>query len=479
MNVVSQKKIRGRYWLLGGLVLLAGIILLVWLNATRSPGGSTYQTEPVTRGNLTTSVGATGSVRAAQSVTLVWKTGGRVESVKAAIGARVNADQELAALAPGSVSQNVILAESDLVTAQQNLDTLLQSTNGMAQAMKNLADAGQAVEDAQIKLDFYVYTSKGRVPEEILQDYRDQIKQSKNQLKMMDWILNRFYKNTGDDLRRKANFNISLTNSQQNLIDLTTKYNWYTGKPSEILMEQTRAALNLAQAKLEDAQREMDRISKDNNAANITAAKAKVAAAQATFNQSKIIAPFNGTITQAKLQAGDRVSSGDIAFRIDDLSQLMVDLEISEVDINNVALGQPVTISFDAIPEKVYKGTISKVNLAAKAGEGAVNFTVTVSLNDADELVKPGMSAQVTITVKEVSDTLVIPNRALRMLDGQRIVYVLKDNQPVAVNIRLGATADANSQVVGGDLKEGDLLILNPPASINSTPVQPTATPQK
>jgi len=49
----------------------------------------------------------------------------------------------------------------------------------------------------------------------------------------------------------------------------------------------------------------------------------------------------------------------------------------------------------------------------------------------------------------------------------------------VAVKIRLGATADANSQVVGGDLKEGDLLILNPPASINSTPVQPTATPQK
>jgi HlyD family secretion protein len=90
---------------------------------------------------------------------------------------------------------------------------------------------------------------------------------------------------------------------------------------------------------------------------------------------------------------------------------------------------------------------------------------VTVELTDADELVKPGMTAAVTITVKEITAALLVPNRAVRVVDGQRVVYVLKEGQPVAVNIRLGATSDSYSEVVGGDLQEGDLIVLNPPST--------------
>jgi HlyD family secretion protein len=147
----------------------------------------------------------------------------------------------------------------------------------------------------------------------------------------------------------------------------------------------------------------------------------------------------------------------------------MVDLQISEVDINNVSVGQPVSISLEAIPNKIYTGLVSKVNQSAQAGQGGINFTVSVTLTDADELVKPGMTAAVIITVKEVNAALLMPNSAIRMLSGQRIVYVLKENQPVPVNIRLGATADENSQVLAGDLKEGDLIILNPPSITNTS----------
>ena len=58
-----------------------------------------------------------------------------------------------------------------------------------------------------------------------------------------------------------------------------------------------------------------------------------------------------------------------------------------------------------------------------------------------------------------------MPNRAVRQVNGKRVVYILKDKLPVSVEIRLGATSDSNSEVVGGDLKEGDLIILNPPSS--------------
>jgi HlyD family secretion protein len=184
-------------------------------------------------------------------------------------------------------------------------------------------------------------------------------------------------------------------------------------------------------------------------------------------------------LTQAQPQAGDRVSQDDLAFQLDDLSQLKIDLQISEVDINSVAVGQLVTVTFDAVQEKSYNGVVTSVDLSGHKNQGAVDFTVTVALTDADQAVKPGMTAAVTITVKNVSDALVIPNRAVRVLNGQRIVYILKNGQAVAVDVRLGAVTDANSEVVGGDLKEGDLIILNPPSSAGAGEGEnnPTPTP--
>ena len=96
--------------------------------------------------------------------------------------------------------------------------------------------------------------------------------------------------------------------------------------------------------------------------------------------------------------------------------------------------------------------------------QGIVNFTVTVEITDADELVKPGMTAAVNIVVKEVKNALLVPNRAVRLADNTRVVYVLKDGQPVMVKIRLGQSSDSMSVVVDGDLKEGDQVILNPPS---------------
>jgi len=308
----------------------------------------------------------------------------------------------------------------------------------------------------------------------------DDIDKAKDQLKMLEFLYRIFkYSHRPDGANDKDLMIIQMTNAKQNIFNLTSRYNWFTSKASSIDVEKSLAALNLAKAKQADAQRELDRVKKGNNVDDITAAKAKVAAAQATFNQTKVIAPFDGTVTQAQPQAGDWISSGQTAFRVDDLSKLMVDLEISEVDINTVAVGQSVIVSLDAIPNKIYKGIVSKVNQSAQTGQSGINFTVSVTLTDPDELVKPGMTAAVTITTKEVANALLVPNRAVRMLDGQRVVYVLKDKQPVPVKIRLGASADANGQVVGGDLKVGDLIILNPPNAAGTQSISPTLTPTK
>ena len=192
--------------------------------------------------------------------------------------------------------------------------------------------------------------------------------------------------------------------------------------------------------------------------------QARVDAAQATVNMQYIQAPFNGIITVVNNTPGDQVRAGDPAIRLDDVSQLLVDVEISEVDINSVEVGQPASLTFDAILDKTYNGVVEEVSRVGTSSSGVVNFTVKVKLTDADADVKPGMTSAVTIITKQLEDVLLVPNRAVRLVDGQRAVFILKNGQITRVDIELGSTSDLNSEVIGGDLKEGDVLILNPPA---------------
>ena len=104
-----------------------------------------------------------------------------------------------------------------------------------------------------------------------------------------------------------------------------------------------------------------------------------------------------------------------------------------------------------------------EVTQAGTAEDGVVNFTVTVELTDADALVKPGMTAAVNIVVQEIKDVLLVPNRAVRLVDNQRVVYVLENGLPAPKDISLGASSETQSVVTGGDVKEGDAIILNPP----------------
>jgi HlyD family secretion protein len=79
-----------------------------------------------------------------------------------------------------------------------------------------------------------------------------------------------------------------------------------------------------------------------------------VDAAKATLNLAQVVSPFADTVTEAYPLTGDQVSAGATAFRLDNLSSLLVDVKVSEVDINNISIGQPVTLTFDAILGKEY-----------------------------------------------------------------------------------------------------------------------------
>jgi HlyD family secretion protein len=123
-----------------------------------------------------------------------------------------------------------------------------------------------------------------------------------------------------------------------------------------------------------------------------------------------------------------------------------------------------VTLALDAVLGKTYHGTVDQVSQAGELVSGAVNFTVTVRMSDADGDVKPGMTAAVNIVVKQVNNQLLVPNSAVRFVNGQQVVYILKDGRPTEVKVVLGASSDTMSVVLSGDLKAGELLVMNPPA---------------
>jgi HlyD family secretion protein len=403
-----------------GIVLILALILAFGLPRDGAAAENAYQTETAGRGNLSAVVGATGAVRAKQSVALSWATGGVVEQVAAQQGDAVRAGTVLAELKQDSLPQSVILAGADLVSAQQALDDLLHSDTEQANAAIALREARDAYESAE--------------------DYR---------LALNDKVEYDIFKIV-------------------NGVPKVKHVKYYPGEEQKTKADETLA---LAAAHLKDAQRAYDHVIDGPNADDIAAAEARVAAARATLDQSRIIAPFAGVITDASVLPGDKVSAATPAFQLDDLSHLLIDLEVSEVDINSVAVGQVVTVNFDAVQGKDYRGEVVSVAGAGSSLAGSVNFKVTVELTDADELVRPGMTAAVLIQVRSVEDALLVPNRSVRVVDAKRVVYVLnEDGALTPVEVHLGATSDTYSEVVGGGLREGDRVVLNPPAASNFEP---------
>ncbi len=406
-----------RTWIIAGVVLTVAILIAVFANS----GGNevvVFQTIPVERGSLVASIGATGSVRARQSATLIWQTSGIVEDVNVEVGSSVAKDELLAGLDKASLNQNIILAEADLVSAQKALEDLLSSDTARLEAEKAVDSAEKAYEKAY------------------------------------NW-------------RMKLNGKIEITDYFFEFGVLKSRQ--YKGLASEETVAQADKDLALAESRLDDARRKYERLLDGPDSAEVAAAEARVAAAQSTLNMAYLIAPFDGTITQANPAVGDQVATGAAGYRIDDLSHLLVDVQVSEVDINSVAMGQTATLTFDAILGKEYHGDVVQVGQAGDTVQGVVSFTVTIELTDTDELVKPGMTAAVNVVVEEVKDVILIPNRAVRLAEGNRVVYLLVDNQPVQVKVQLGSSSDLESVIVEGDIKEGDLIILNPP-SFNGNP---------
>lgn len=473
------------------------------------------QTETAQTGSLTATVGATGVVRSNQSAILTWQTSGTVEAVTVRAGDAVTADQALASLKQTTLPQNVILAQADLVGAQKALEDLYNLDLQKARALKAVEDAEKALADAQnpelqqaLALEAIADAEKALETAErnlrLLQTPASQadIDAAKAQVILAQDALERAqenfepWENKPEDNIIRANLLAKRSAAQEAYDAAVRTLNGMlatTTSPTDLAVAEadvataqaqrlqaqrdyedvkdgpSEAEIALLEAQLADAQKNYEDLSDGPDPDDIAAAEARVAAAQATLDSIAIRAPFDGTISEVTVKPGDLVGPGSIAFKLDDLSHLLVDVEVSEVDINRIKVGQTAFLTFDAILAKEYQGRVTEVALVGTTTAGVVSFKVTVELLDVDENVRSGMTAGVNIVVSELEDVLLVPNRAVRVLNGERVVYILDDSSPspVPVTVQLGVSSETYSEVIGGELQAGDEVVLNPPTDFS------------
>ncbi|MFN2387673.1 MAG: efflux RND transporter periplasmic adaptor subunit [Thermoanaerobaculia bacterium] len=297
--------------------------------------------------------------------------------------------------------------------------------------------------------------------------------------------------------------------------------------PFEARVEQSRAALQKAQIELRNAEISLRRqealrqqqltpqADYDQAKADADVARASVRQASAALDQAltdlrytKIEAPIDGVVVARQYDVGQTVAASFQAptlFTIaQDLTKMQVAADIAESDIGGVKVGQPVRFNVDAYPEREFRGRVSQIRLNATVNQNVVTYPVIVEVSNPEMLLRPTMTANVTIDVESVRDVLRIPNAALRFrpevtdatsaeeraartgsatgpaaatrqfgrtAGGGRAgavalrpqtVYAAPaepDGDPKPVAIRTGITDGRYTQVVSGDLKEGDAVV--------------------
>lgn len=215
-----------------------------------------------------------------------------------------------------------------------------------------------------------------------------------------------------------------------------------------------------ANAALVSAQAQLDRLlngasETDLRLAEIAVQQAELAVAQAeaTLNRAVITAPFDGVIAQINLTVGEPPSSDSPALILVDTDQYYVDLAIDETDVVDVEIGQEVELHLDALPDAEIAGEITRVALTPTVAAQLVTYPVRVTLVTADEPIRIGMSATATIVVDEVPDTLILPNRFLRIDRATQQAYVTVERTTgrfEEVPVQLGLRNETESQIVEG-----------------------------
>lgn len=242
-----------------------------------------------------------------------------------------------------------------------------------------------------------------------------------------------------------------------------------TEKTAENLIRTYKDAMDKAEESLESAQSKAD-------------------STQDSYENYTITAPISGTVITKSVKAGDKISAGGSSavtlVTIYDLSEVTFEMSVDELDVQNVQVGQSVTVTADAFEDQVFTGKVTNVSLAGTNSNGVTNYPVTVTLDEVGDLL-PGMNVDGVITLNQAEGVLSIPVDAL--MRGNK-VYIKDDSVKEAdgavpagfrsVEVETGLMNDQYVEITTG-LSEGDeVYVSESTASSTEMSMMPSANIQ-
>jgi HlyD family secretion protein len=285
-------------------------------------------------------------------------------------------------------------------------------------------------------------------------------------------------------------------------------------------VQQARANLTAAQANVKkseaaliDARRQLNRnkelfarkfiarMDLDTAETNELSAAAQVEASQAQVEQTRaalqvsetnlqytrIISPVDGMVISRSVDVGQTVAASfqtPTLFTIaQDLAKMQINTSVDEADIGKIKKDQTVEFTVDAYPDKIFQGRVSVIRNAPITVQNVVTYDVVVLVPNPDKILKPGMTANVSIITAEKNNVLAVPNAALRFRPAEKanaakkgpelkpptgkeperkgpVVWRLENNKPQRVSITAGISDGSNTEVVAGELKAGEEVIV-------------------
>jgi HlyD family secretion protein len=437
---------------------------------TQAQAASTtpLQTTTVTRGNMVIEADGTGSVISANEAQLGFAYSGVLAQLNVAVGEEVKKGDMLATSEPSddsaTIQSNLTSAKLAVLQAQQNLDSLTSATSNavtLAQLQSDLAVKQQGVLDDQSTLteltaERAVMNGK-RCDDDTIAEYQDAYERAWNR-----WL---------------ASAHILTSSDYKNLQTTEANLNWCNSVYSQAEIDakdaditSTQASIQLLRSQIAEDQAEIANLQSGgtSESLDVQIAQAKLENAQAQFSlieqqsvSTTITAPFDGTILSISNQVGDNVGTNKF-ITLADLSQPYLEVLLDETDLDNVGIGYAVSITFDALPNQTFTGKVVAINPSLSNAFSVTAIQTTVKL-DTSSFSKPqnlpvGLSATVEVISAQAQDVLLVPVEALHELStGKYAVFVMENGTPVLKTVEVGLMDYTYAEIKSG-LNEGDVV---------------------
>jgi HlyD family secretion protein len=470
--------------LLIGLVGLALVAVLgwfayqrVWLPRQTAVDESQVETTKVIRGTIASTVSATGSIEPADESSLSFRTPGIVDQVYIDEGQLVVEGQLLAELDTVDLTLAVAQAKTTLEINRAQLAKLLKppSENDVAaaQAAVEVAQTGVAGSEASLASAQAAYRQllAGSTEEERTVN-RAQVMQAEAELRRAQQAY--------DEVRNLPNIGTlpQATQLEQatQALEVAQAQAALTDQPADRAevasalnqIAQGEVSLRQAQSNLITAQNNLQTLLEGPDEEDVRVAQAQVQQAQLNqlqaennLRNAQLAATLTGVVSQLNVKANEQAPTGLPALVLTDLSYFRMTVLVDEIDVRQLAVGQPVRIRVDALPDADIYGVVATISPTAQDVGGVTAYAVTVEPEPVDAPLRAGMSATAIITTAEVNDVILLANRFIQRDrdSGRAFVYKMVDGEPVLQEVTLGLRNERESQILSG-LDDGDEVAL-------------------